>query len=47
MPEARLHRRHGARQRFEQLDPDPFMEGLNQYGLPWQVMELDSFALAD
>jgi saccharopine dehydrogenase (NAD+, L-lysine-forming) len=32
---------------IEQLDPDPFMEGLNQYGLPWNVMELDSFELAD
>ncbi|HZK42271.1 MAG TPA: saccharopine dehydrogenase family protein, partial [Clostridia bacterium] len=21
----------------EQLDPDPFMEGLNRFGLPWQV----------
>lgn len=24
----------------EQLDPDPFMEMLNQHGLPWQVVEL-------
>jgi saccharopine dehydrogenase (NAD+, L-lysine-forming) len=26
---------------MEQLDPDPFMEALNLYGLPWQVKELD------
>ena len=26
---------------MEQLDPDPFMEKLNQYGLPWNVVELD------
>ncbi|HEY7884612.1 MAG TPA: saccharopine dehydrogenase C-terminal domain-containing protein, partial [Cellvibrionaceae bacterium] len=25
---------------MEQLDPDPFMEALNQYGLPWQVEEI-------
>jgi len=24
---------------MEQLDPDEFMEALNQYGLPWQVAE--------
>lgn len=24
---------------IEQLDPDPFMDGLNQYGLPWEVIE--------
>ncbi len=24
---------------IEQLDPDKFMEGLNKYGLPWQVVE--------
>jgi len=24
---------------MEQFDPDPFMEALNKYGLPWQVME--------
>jgi saccharopine dehydrogenase-like NADP-dependent oxidoreductase len=23
----------------EELDPDPFMDLLNQYGLPWQVVE--------
>ncbi|RCU50309.1 MULTISPECIES: saccharopine dehydrogenase family protein [Corallincola] len=27
---------------MEQFDPDPFMERLNQYGLPWQVIECDS-----
>jgi saccharopine dehydrogenase (NAD+, L-lysine-forming) len=25
----------------EQCDPDPFMEDMNRYGLPWQVVELD------
>jgi saccharopine dehydrogenase (NAD+, L-lysine-forming) len=24
---------------MEQLDPDKFMEALNKYGLPWQVIE--------
>jgi saccharopine dehydrogenase (NAD+, L-lysine-forming) len=24
---------------IEQLDPDKFMEGLNRYGLPWQIVE--------
>ncbi|HOE16366.1 MAG TPA: saccharopine dehydrogenase family protein [Syntrophorhabdaceae bacterium] len=24
---------------IEQLDPDKFMEALNQYGLPWQIVE--------
>ncbi|MCI0469778.1 MAG: saccharopine dehydrogenase family protein, partial [Nitrospirae bacterium] len=24
---------------IEQLDPDNFMEALNRYGLPWQVIE--------
>ena len=24
---------------MEQLDPDPFMEDLNQYGLPWHVVD--------
>ncbi len=28
---------------MEQLDPDPFMDDLNQYGLPWKVLELDSY----
>ncbi|MBF0229224.1 MAG: saccharopine dehydrogenase family protein [Desulfamplus sp.] len=27
---------------MEQFDPDPFMEALNKYGLPWQVMEVSS-----
>jgi saccharopine dehydrogenase (NAD+, L-lysine-forming) len=26
---------------MEQLDPDPFMDALNQHGLPWQVMRLE------
>lgn len=26
---------------MEQNDPDPFMEALNQHGLPWEVVELD------
>lgn len=30
---------------MEQNDPDPFMQGLNAYGLPWKVVELDSFDL--
>ncbi len=30
---------------IEQLDPDPFMAGLNEYGLPWQVTELTDFRL--
>jgi saccharopine dehydrogenase (NAD+, L-lysine-forming) len=27
---------------MEQFDPDPFMEDLGHYGLPWQVRRLDS-----
>lgn len=27
---------------MEQLDPDPFMAMLNEHGLPWEVIELDS-----
>jgi saccharopine dehydrogenase (NAD+, L-lysine-forming) len=27
---------------IEQFDPDPFMDLLNQHGLPWQVHELDA-----
>ncbi len=27
---------------MEQFDPDPFMEMLNQHGLPWHVMECES-----
>lgn len=30
---------------IEQFDPDPFMEDMNKYGLPWHVIELDSFDL--
>lgn len=30
---------------IEQFDPDPFMEDMNKYGLPWQVVELDEFDL--
>lgn len=26
---------------MEQMDPDPFMEQLNKFGLPWQVVELN------
>ncbi len=26
---------------IEQCDPDPFMEDMNRYGLPWKVVELD------
>jgi saccharopine dehydrogenase (NAD+, L-lysine-forming) len=25
----------------EQCDPDPFMEDMNRYGLPWTVIELN------
>ncbi|WP_194757172.1 saccharopine dehydrogenase family protein [Aliidiomarina indica] len=32
---------------MEQFDPDPFMERLNQYGLPWKVLEVDTNPLAD
>mgnify|MGYP000229168926 CR=1 FL=1 len=32
---------------IEQLDPDPFMEGLKGYGLPWRVVELTDFSLDD
>lgn len=28
---------------IEQFDPDPFMEYLNKYGLPWHVIERDPF----
>ena len=31
---------------MEQCDPDPFMADMNEYGLPWKVIELDpSFRL--
>ncbi|MCF7837911.1 MAG: saccharopine dehydrogenase family protein [Candidatus Marinimicrobia bacterium] len=29
---------------MEQLDPDPFMDDLNRYGLPWKVMDGPVFA---
>lgn len=31
---------------MEQFDPDPFMEDLNKYGLPWTLVELDQTGLA-
>jgi len=31
---------------MEQLDPDPFMEDMNKYGLPWVVIEGPEFELA-
>ena len=30
---------------IEQFDPDGFMNDMNEYGLPWKVIELDSFNL--
>lgn len=30
---------------IEQMDPDPFMDDLNQYGLPWTEIELNSHPL--
>jgi len=27
---------------LEQFDPDPFMEDMNRYGLPWSVMQVDA-----
>ena len=32
---------------MEQFDPDPFMDRLNKYGLPWQVVEVDRNPLAE
>lgn len=32
---------------MEQLDPDPFMEDLNQHGLPWTDIALDKHPLID
>ncbi len=32
---------------MEQFDPDPFMEDLNQYGLPWTLVELKKTGLAN
>ncbi|GAA5139691.1 saccharopine dehydrogenase family protein [Thalassotalea piscium] len=30
---------------IEQFDPDPFMDAMNKYGLPWKVVELTDFNL--
>lgn len=30
---------------IEQMDPDPFMEAMNEYGLPWKVIEEPDFDL--
>ncbi|MGI1679218.1 MAG: saccharopine dehydrogenase family protein [Cellvibrionaceae bacterium] len=30
---------------MEQLDPDPFMDDMNQYGLPWTVIEDPEFSV--
>lgn len=30
---------------MEQMDPDPFMESMNAYGLPWKVLENPGFDL--
>ena len=30
---------------MEQLDPDPFMDDMNRYGLPWKVIEEPGFKL--
>ena len=32
---------------IEQFDPDPFMEAMNAFGLPWKVIELDGFDLEE
>lgn len=32
---------------IEQFDPDPFMADMNNFGLPWKIIELDSFNLDD
>jgi len=29
---------------MEQMDPDPFLDDMNKYGLPWQVIEDPEFA---
>jgi saccharopine dehydrogenase (NAD+, L-lysine forming) len=31
----------------EQMNPDPFMEAMNRYGLPWTVVEDPQFTLLD
>lgn len=30
---------------IEQFNPDPFMDAMNSYGLPWKVIELEGFDL--
>ena len=32
---------------IEQFDPDPFMDAMNENGLPWKVIELNDFKLND
>lgn len=32
---------------MEQFDPDPFMADLNEYGLPWQIVEMDDNGLSN
>ncbi|HEY8942043.1 MAG TPA: saccharopine dehydrogenase family protein [Cellvibrio sp.] len=32
---------------MEQHDPDPFMDDLNKYGLPWQVVNIDPGVMQD
>lgn len=32
---------------MEQHDPDPFMDDLNKYGLPWQVVDIDPSVIQD
>lgn len=32
---------------MEQCDPDPFMEDLNRYGLPWHIVEIDASLMQD
>lgn len=32
---------------IEQFDPDPFMADMNAFGLPWKIIELDTFNLDD
>ncbi len=32
---------------IEEFDPDPFMEDLNRYGLPWKVEEVGDLAVPD
>ena len=31
---------------MEQMNPDPFMDDMNKYGLPWIVIEDPEFELA-